>query len=635
MRAVIFIIFTIIVNSAAIAQDIPRTLYVLNGLGRTVSKMNLATQQIENDIITVGDVPSRILAKGENVYVVNSIPPSISVIDIKTDQIVQTINLAEGSNPWSMAFVGTNKAYVTNYLANSVSVVDLENGDLLKTIAVGNAPEGILVVENTAYVANTGGFPNYSPSTVSIIDIQKDSVTKTLEVCTNPQDLALAPDGNIHVICTGNFSTISGKVYIINPFAPPDYVPSVVDSISLGGFPGDIQITKNGIAYVPDFGSNNSGFLYAYDVSTNEILFDAANPLLVGFGAMNVFYDPQTDALFVNNFSEDNVQLIDVTNDSILQTFPFGDGAQDMTIAGPISASDVWADAVVSFSPGDGAGFGQNFFPNNILGPPDPDPSLNEYSASFKPQEVLSLGHGGEIILEFIDNHIIDGTGPDFTVFENVFLLFSTNEPFIEAAIVSVSMNGIDFVEFPYDTATFAGLAGVTPTKDNSQFSDPDKSGGDSFDLSTVGLPHARFVKLTDLGDIKKEGLFNGDFDLDAVIAVNSQPGMPTSVEDEKNEIPLNFELSQNYPNPFTISHAVFQTRIGFSLYSSSQVSIRIYNLVGQLVRTLVDQPYSPGNYSTVWNGRDHLGILASSGIYFYEMAVGSRRIVKRIVLMD
>ncbi len=635
MRTITFIIFTIIMNSTAIAQDIPRTLYVLNGLARTVSKMNLETQQIENDIIAVGVVPNRILAKGQNVYVVNSTPPGITVIDIKTDQIVQTINLAEGSNPWTMAFVGASKAYVTNYVANSVSVVDLQTGDLLNTISVGLAPEGILIVDNTAYVANTGGFPNYSPSTVSIIDIEKDSVTKTLDVGTNPQDLALAPDGTIHVICTGNFASISGKVYIINPFGAPDFTAAVIDSVLLGGFPGDIQITKDGIAYVPDFGANNNGFLYSYNVFNKEILFDSASPFLVGFGVMNALYDSKTDELFINNFAADNVQLIDVTNNSILRTFPFGDGAQDMTIAGPIFVSDVWADAVVSFSPGEGAGFGQNFFPNNILGPPDPDPALSETNASLKPQELLSLGHGGEIILEFTDNHIVDGPGADFTVFENVFIILSTNEPFIEAAIVSVSMDGIDFVEFPYDTATFAGLAGVTPTLDNKQFSDPDLSGGDSFDLSTVGLPYARFVKLTDLGDIKKEGLFNGDFDLDAVIAVNSQQGMPTSVESEKNEIPLNFMLSQNYPNPFSISNGILQTRIGFTLHSSSQVSIRIYNLAGQLVRTLVDQPYSPGNYSTVWNGRNHSGFLASSGIYFYEMAVGSGRIVKRIVLMN
>ena len=636
MRKVTFFILFVFLSATAIAQDIPRTLYVLNGLARTVSKMNLETQQIENDIITVGVVPNRILAKGENVYVVNSTPPGITVIDIKTDEIVQTINLAEGSNPWTMAFVGANKAYVTNYVANSVSVVDLQSGDLLNTIEVGMGPEGILVVDNIAYVTNTGGFPNYSPSTVSIIDIETDSVTKTLDVCTNPQDLALAPDGNIHVICTGNFGPISGKVYIINPFEPPDFTPAVVDSVLLGGFPGDIQITKDGIAYVTDFGDKNIGFLYSYNVFNKMIEYDSDNPLEVGFGAMNILYDPQADQLFVNNFANDTIQEINLTDNSILQTFPFGDGVIDMTIAGPIFASDVWADAVLSFTPGEGAGFGQNFFPDNILGPPDPDPTLNEFNASFKPQELLSLGHGGEIVLEFIDNHIVDGPGPDFTVFENVFLLFSTNEPFIEAAIVAVSMNGIDFVEFPYDTSTFAGLAGVTPTKDNSQFSNPALSGGDSFDLATVGLPFARFVKLTDLGDIKKEGAFNGDFDLDAVVAVNSQPGLPTAVYDENNEIPLDFELLQNYPNPFALGgNGVLQTRIEFRISTPSKVSIRIYNLTGQLVRTLVARQFSPGSYSTLWNGKDGLDALVSSGIYFYEMAVGNSRIVKRIVLMN
>lgn len=625
----------VLLTTYATAQDVPRTLYVLNGLGRTVSKMNLETNQVDNDILTVGNVPSRIQAQGENVYVVNSIPPSITVIDIKTDQVVQTINLVPGSNPWTMAFIGVGKAYVTNYFANSVSVVDLLSGSLLNTIPVGVAPEGILVVDNTAYVANTGGFPNYSPSNISVIDIEKDSVTKTIPVGTNPQDMALAPDGNIHVVCTGDFASITGKVYIIDPFADVDFTAAVVDSVILGGIPGDIQVSKSGIAYVPDFGAGNTGFLYAYNIFNNEVMFDAENPLMVGFGAMNALYDPQTDQLFVTNFADDAIQLFDVVNNSVLQTFPFGDGAQDMVIAGPILESDVWADKVDSFSPGEGAGFGQNFFPENVLGPPDPDPTLNESLATSKPQEILSLGHGGEIVLEFSDNHIVDGPGVDFTVFENVFISLLTNEPFIEAAIVSVSMNGVDFVEFPYDTATFAGLAGVTPTRDNRRYSSPIFSGGDSFDLSTVELPYARFVKLTDLGDIKKEGLFNGDFDLDAVVAVNSQTGIPTSVEEKTLDIPLNFELSQNYPNPFSVNNGTSETRIGFGLYSPSQVKIRVYNLTGQLIRTLVDQNFTPGNYSTTWDGKNSFGYLASSGIYFYEMSVGNRRMVKQIVLMD
>ncbi|MFQ5437156.1 MAG: YncE family protein, partial [Anaerolineae bacterium] len=246
----------------AIAQDTPRTLYVLNALGRTLSKMNLATMQFTNDIVVVGDIPNRVYTRGDK-------------INGRSDAVDNTIALAEGSNPWDLAFVGADKVYVTNLLANSVTVVDVATGDSLNTIEVGENPEGILVVNNTAYVANTGGFPDYTPSTVSVIDIGTDQVTKTLEVPMNPQDLALAPDGNIHVVCTGNFADVSGRVVVINPFGDVDFTPLVVDTVEIGGSPGDIVVTTDGLAYLADFGDGTNGFLYAYNASTLEILNDA------------------------------------------------------------------------------------------------------------------------------------------------------------------------------------------------------------------------------------------------------------------------------------------------------------------------------------------------------------------------
>ena len=632
MRKVVILLFVLLILSRfdlSFAQEIPRTLYVLNVFGRTVSKMTLDTQEISNDIVIVGDIPNRILTSGDKIYVVNSTPPGISIIDGRTETIEREINLTEGSNPWAMAVVGTDKAYITNLLANSVRVVELSTGDSLNTIPVGEGPEGILVVNNTAYVANTGGFPDYSPSTVSVIDILTDSVTKTLSVASNPQDLALAPDGNIHVVCTGNYGDIGGKVYIINPFGAEDFTPAVVDSVIIGGFPGDIVVTTEGIAYLADFGDGNNGFLYSYNVFTNEIINDASNPILVGNGAMNLLFDAATGDLYVNNISDDAVQLLAASDGSVVETFDFGDGAQDMAILEPITDSDPWADAVVSFTPGEGSGFGENFFPDNVLSPPDPDPTLTEFVASAKPQELLSLGHGGEIIVEFIDNFIVNGEGPDFTVFENVFYFFGTEEPFIEAAFVAVSMDGVHFVEFSWDTTTFEGFAGVTPTFDNQNPVDTSVSGGDSFDLANVGLPYARFVKLTDIGDLKQEGPFNGDFDLDAIVAVNSMPGQPTFVEGPSVEVPSNFTLFQNYPNPFNP-----ETRIEFSISTRSRVQIKIFNLKGQLIRTLVDQLFNPGRFSPIWDGKDEIGSKVPSGIYLYEMKAGDVRVAKRLTLL-
>lgn len=78
------------------------------------------------------------------------------------------------------------------------------------------------------------------------------------------------------------------------------------------------------------------------------------------------------------------------------------------------------------------------------------------------------------------------------------------------------------------------------------------------------------------------------------------------------------FTLSQNYPNPF---NAV--TAIEFSLRYSGQVSLGVYNILGQKVKTLFENAnLSTGTYSADWYGIDETGKMASSGIYFYRLSI-------------
>ncbi len=630
MRQRLIVTILFFLTLSGFGQDIPRTLYVLNGLGRSLSKMTLETTQIENDVHVVGDVPNRVYTKGQNIYVVNSTPPGITVIDGQSQNILRTINLPEGSNPYDMAFAGTELAYVTLLLANSIAVVDLQTNEILQTIDAGKAPQGILVVNNTAYVANSGGYPDYQPSSVTVIDIKTHQVTKTLEVPMNPQNLALAPDGNIHVVCTGNFADVTGKSVVVDPFGDTDWTPLVVDTVEINGAPGDIAITGEGIAYLAAYGDGSNGFLYRYDTATGQVTNDATNPIHVGNGAMALLFDAIGDHLYVNNFADDAVQQLDPQTGAVLNTLAVGDGPQHMAILEPVMTSDPWADAVVMFDAGTGAGFGQNFFPDNVLGPPDPDPAISAVNPSAKPQELLSLGHGGEIVLEFTNNYITDGPGIDFTVFENAFYLGGDpSQPFIEAAIVAVSQDGEHWVEFAYDTTDFSGLAGVTPTKDNQNPLDPTVSGGDGFDLADVGLSFANFVKLTDLGDIKSEGQWNGDFDLDAVVAVNSVSGQPTTVIQLADRHPESFGLLQNYPNPFNPS-----TTIEFSLDRATRVEIKLYTLTGRLIRTLVNQHYTRGRHLVQWYGKNEQAQNVASGIYIYEMTVGNQRQIRQLTLL-
>jgi hypothetical protein len=196
---------------------------------------------------------------------------------------------------------------------------------------------------------------------------------------------------------------------------------------------------------------------------------------------------------------------------------------------GPIEAplpagADPFADRVVSFALGEGGGLNEEDLPGIVLGAPR---GYGLYQGSF---HVLSLGTGGEIILEMTDYAVFDGTGDDFTVFENAFQVGSDPlNTFAEPGVVGVSEDGVNFVEFDCDASDkpYAGCAGVKPVLANADLNDvdptdPSVSGGDSFDLRDLGLKTARFVRIRDAGlGLGPIGPDTRGFDLDAVAVIH------------------------------------------------------------------------------------------------------------------
>jgi hypothetical protein len=81
------------------------------------------------------------------------------------------------------------------------------------------------------------------------------------------------------------------------------------------------------------------------------------------------------------------------------------------------------------------------------------------------------------------------------------------------------------------------------------------------------------------------------------------------------NTLPTSYALHQNYPNPFNPV-----TTIRYELPKASRVTLKIYNMLGQEVRTLEQSDQEPGYYQSVWDGRNDNGMLVSSGIYTYRM---------------
>jgi hypothetical protein len=97
----------------------------------------------------------------------------------------------------------------------------------------------------------------------------------------------------------------------------------------------------------------------------------------------------------------------------------------------------------------------------------------------------------------------------------------------------------------------------------------------------------------------------------------------------EIQSTPTEFALLQNFPNPFNP-----ETTIQYNLTESADVTLHIYNVVGQVVRTLVSERQSAGRYRVQWSGMDDRSVPVSSGIYFYEIRAGKNKQVLKLMLL-
>jgi hypothetical protein len=199
---------------------------------------------------------------------------------------------------------------------------------------------------------------------------------------------------------------------------------------------------------------------------------------------------------------------------------PSSDSASDTDATVAPVVYDPWPflDQLIAYEPGDHAGYGQDRLPDVVFGPPA---APGNGGGSL---DVVSLGREGSIIVAFRDLDVVDGPGPDLLVFENAFAGWP------ETGVVGVSDDGETWTEWPCDAANaaaaFPGCAGVAPVWANAEngvdATDPDAAGGDRFDLATIGVARARFVRVRDSGRNPYDGT-SGGFDLDAMAVVNGE----------------------------------------------------------------------------------------------------------------
>jgi hypothetical protein len=115
------------------------------------------------------------------------------------------------------------------------------------------------------------------------------------------------------------------------------------------------------------------------------------------------------------------------------------------------------------------------------------------------------------------------------------------------------------------------------------------------------------------------------------IFVINSVQA-PTGVDDQGSDalLPDHCWLEQNYPNPFNP-----RTTIRYHLSEGAHVGITVHNVLGQVIRTLVDQAMPAGDHSVEWDATDLHGRPVASGIYFYRMIAGEASFTRKMTLIQ
>ena len=149
-------------------------------------------------------------------------------------------------------------------------------------------------------------------------------------------------------------------------------------------------------------------------------------------------------------------------------------------------------------------------------------------------------------------------------------------------------------------------------------------------DFGTDNIGGYNFPETDFLGNERFwDGDGNGSVIIDlGVYEFGSEP--PVSIDEDITQTTPSIQLERNYPNPFNP-----ETMIKFSISEYSKTTLSVYNIKGQLVRTLIDEDLERGNHDVIWFGKDNNNKPVSSSVYFYKLKVGNKiEAVKKCLLL-
>lgn len=292
MSLMLILLLIFCINPATFGQAIPKRAFILNSVANTLSVFDIENQSMILDTLSPGanSFPNHMVMRNGKGYVLNSGINDIMVFDLATLQRIRRIPLPNGTNPWAMDFINDTLCVVSFWLTDQVALVNVNSNQILNTIRVGTSPEGIKYHQGKIYVANSG-YVNYTmpykQGSIGIIDEQSFTLLDSIMVATNPQDLDLDSHGRLLVACTGDYTTSSGQLDIIDTS-----IDSVISSLNLSSFITSVRVSPQDKAYVATYGSG----VMVYDLVSHTLEVNENSPLLGGPG---VAFDSHNNAYIV------------------------------------------------------------------------------------------------------------------------------------------------------------------------------------------------------------------------------------------------------------------------------------------------------------------------------------------------
>jgi len=331
MRLLLAAIATMLILTMLAFGQIHREAYIMNGLAETLDVIDLESGTVASNVEPLGLWPNQIIYHQDRLLVINSGYNNLQIIDPVSRNTIGTVEFGADHNPYYMCPLSDGRVAVSQLLSNSVSVVNVITQHEDTSIAVGSGPEGVIQDGNELYVTMTNYVGGYLPGKVYVINLTNNLVTDSITVGINPQWIGRGQDGNLHVVCTGDYATVFGQIYVIDPGNH-----QVVTTITLGSSPGTWAVMQSGVAYLGVSLWGGGGHLLAYDTQTYQVLHSEVNPLQVGGGVMGVVAG-EDGKLYICVTETDQVKVMD-DNESVVATYNVGDGPQSIALSPAVSS---------------------------------------------------------------------------------------------------------------------------------------------------------------------------------------------------------------------------------------------------------------------------------------------------------